>query len=461
MAPKAQPQSAPQPSVGATFQLAWPLAINLMMLQVVIILDTYLVSLLGETSLAAMGLASAVATLLLGALSAISHATQILVARAKGSANTVGLKSTFWCAIFIGLAVASLGVSLVWLFAEGIIRPLAHSAHIADQALQYLYYFCWVVIFEAVSQSITCYFNGTGRTKLPFYSHILQAPINIGLSIVLIFGLMGMPEMGLSGAAIGSAVAALIRMLFLAACVYRFDKAQIETPGWEHTTPLNSTKQHLIFALPIAAAFFGHAASNTVCTFLYAQMSINDFAAMTLIMPWVQAAGMLMIAWAQSTGIFVGQLLGQQVPNATLNSFLFQSWRAAIATAGLVALIYLSASLAFGWIYRDLNPVTLAALWSFLPALLIMPFLKISNSMCVQTIRAGGDSVSVMNIHLASQWAYRVPLTALLVLYLNWSVTWVFTLLLIEEVLKFPFFHLRLYHGKWRTMLAQSNTTSR
>jgi len=62
-----------------------------------------------------------------------------------------------------------------------------------------------------------------------------------------------------------------------------------------------------------------------------------------------------------------------------------------------------------------------------------------------------------MNIFLGSQWLVRVPLTALFVLCLDmsvtWSVTWVFVLLLLEELVKFPVFHPWRRTGVWKRRL--------
>ena len=91
---------------------------------------------------------------------------------------------------------------------------------------------------------------------------------------------------------------------------------------------------------------------------------------------------------------------------------------------------------------------------SFLPVLLVLPFPKGSNAMCGHTLRAGGDTFYVMNIFITAQWLFRVPLTALFVLSLGLSVTWVFALFLAEEIFKFPLFHLRFLKGEWKRGLA-------
>jgi len=119
-----------------------------------------------------------------------------------------------------------------------------------------------------------------------------------------------------------------------------------------------------------------------------------------------------------------------------------------------VSLAYLVICLASTRIYAGLEAETTAALPSFLPVLLVLPFPKGSNAICGQTLRAGGDTLYVMNIFVAAQWLVRIPLTALFILHLDLSVTWVFALFLVEELVKFPLFHMRLYKGEWKRGLA-------
>ena len=133
-----------------------------------------------------------------------------------------------------------------------------------------------------------------------------------------------------------------------------------------------------------------------------------------------------------------------------LDEFLSRSWRIAILAAGVSAAIFLCVTLLSERLYPDLRPDTRAALQSFLPILLLLPFPKGSNAICGNTLRAAGETIYVMNVFVWSQWLFRVPATACLVLWLDVPVAWVFSILLIEEIVKFPAFHLRLFKGAWK-----------
>lgn len=444
------PLHAASPSTKAVFKLAWPLTLKAIMLHGIVVIDAYLVSALGEEALAAMGLAASIAGLLLGTIMSFSTATQIRVAQAFGSEEPIALKTGLYCGVIINLVACLLGLVLMWLGAGHVISAFAHTPEIAQLAMSYLKVFALVILIEAVGQCLTGHFNGCGQTKVPFYSYLIAVPANVILSVVLIYGLYGFPELGLVGAAAGSVLASALRLLYLGFRMYQHNGFYLDVAGWMRGTLAHSTKRHLIFALPIAATFVSSTFANSAAMLLYAKLSVNEFAAMTLIMPWVQVAGTFGITWAQATGIIVAQLLGRKSESDILDEFLGRAWRAAFVTAGLVALTYVVISLSSPWIYKDLQLETIAILMSFLPVLVLLPFPKISNAICGNTLRAGGDTLYVMYIFVGSQWLFRLPLTAVMVLYWELSAVWVFSLLLMEELVKFPPFHLRLYKGKWK-----------
>jgi len=203
-----------------------------------------------------------------------------------------------------------------------------------------------------------------------------------------------------------------------------------------------SAEEHTAF---ISATF-----ATQVCALIYARLSLNEFAALTLIAPWIMVTGTIGMQWAQATGIIVAQLLGQEHDDAMLDRFLASAWRGAFIAAGAVAVLLAAVCLTANLLYADLNIETRALLLGFLPILLVLPFPKGSNAICGNTLRASGDTVYVMHIFVWAQWLFRVPVTAIAVLYFDLGAVWVLSIQLWEELLKFPAFHRRLFKGDWK-----------
>ncbi|SLN52077.1 multidrug efflux protein [Pseudoruegeria aquimaris] len=426
------------------------MTLRAMMLHGIVVIDAYLVSALGEAALAAMGLASAIAGLLLGAQAAFANAGQILVAQAFGSGRALAQQTVFRTNLLISAGVCLLGLTIVSLVAGPVLRASGQSEAIQGAAQTYLTIFALVVIAEALGQSLSAHFTGCGRTRIPFYSYLLTLPVNVAVSYALIHGIGPLPALGLAGAAWGSAVAALLRAGYLAAFALGDLRRWPRGAGYEGGSLRRALTRNLAFSSPVAATFFSAQASASVCMLIYARYDLYQFAALTLILPWIHVAGTFGMSWAQATGVTVAQLLGQGIRGERLSAFLRVAFRGAMIAACLVATAYGVIVLSAGWIYGDLQPQTRAALLSFLPVLLLLPWPKNSNAICGNSLRAGGETVYVMALFLWSQWLFKVPLTALVVLVLQWPAGWALAILLGEELVKFAPFHLRLKRGRWR-----------
>ncbi len=444
----------PAVDVGPTYRdvlaLAWPMTLKAIILYGTVVIDAYLVSALGESALAAMGLAAAIAGVVLSAILAFANAMQIRTAQAFGTRDLVFLKSVLASGLVVSTSIGCLGLLVVVLGGGSLLSALAPSAEVAGLAKEYLAIFSLVILAESVGQCVSSFFNGCGRTRIPLYSFCLSLPINVAASLVLIHGHLGLPAFGVAGAAMGSAIAAFVQVGFLIVRVRQINGHLRHVAGWRQVNFLSTLKRHVFFALPIAATFFSAGLAMHVCTFIYAKLSINEFAALTIITPWIMVAGTIGMQWTQATGIIVAQLLGQNQQESVMDRFLSSAWRGSFVASGIVAVIYASVCLSANALYVDLSAETRAVLMGFLPILFILPFPKGSNAICGNTLRASGDTIYVMYIFLSSQWLFRVPATALAVIYFDVSAFWVLTLLVWEELLKFPIFHRRLLTGNWK-----------
>ena len=441
------------PNMKKVFGLAWPIGMNAVLLQLILVIDTVLITPLGEASLAAMGIAASIAGIILGLLFAFSNGTQLIIAQAFGAKNAITMSKGFRSGRVVNGVIATVGIILIFTLAKYLIYSIADSDKIAGMAYDYLRTFSMVTIGVAISQNITVYFNATGNSRIPFYANIIEIPVNVVVSLVLIYGFLGLPEMGLVGAAIGSAVAISSRTLFLLSF---YAKKQAEKGVTKENRPDKLTfadvKYHLQYATPIAGTFVSAVIVGSICMMIYAKLGVNQFAALTLIGPWVKVCAHLSTAWAQASSIIVGQLLGNK-SWGLIDGFISKSWKVSFYIGVIISLGYVSIFYLFKTIYPELQQETVDTLWQFVPILFIIGFIRTSNTFCGNVLRAGGDAKHVFKIHACTQWFVILPLSALFVLYWELSAVWVFALTLLEETIKSIPFHIRMLGGKWKRSL--------
>ena len=438
------------PHAGTVLRLAWPMALKAVLLHGAIVIDGWLVSSLGEVQLASLGLAAAIAGFPLGAILAFSHAMQIKTAQTFGQNDKQAQKSVLLSGLFISVSIGALLIVITMLADTPVLTLLSPDPIITTFALNYLSVFFLFIFGESIGQCLSSYFNGCGRTKIPLYSFCLSVPVNIVSSIILIHGYFGLPAYGVVGAAMGSVLGVVVQLIFLIVMLYHNDKQLLKFPFVSNFSFRLTTIQQFMFSLPIATTFMSATFSGRVAELIYAKMTLNEFAAMTIVMPWIMVAGTISMQWSQATGIIVAQLLGQRASPETLARFLSKAWRGVFVAALLVACLYSLLCLGSPYIYSSLSTETTTILVSFLPILFFLPFIRSTNAICGNTLRASGDTIYVMNLFLCSQWLFRLPLIALAIFYFELPAFWVLSILLLEEMVKFVPFHKRLYSGKWQ-----------
>ena len=176
------------PFVKKNASIAWPIALNGLLMQSMLMVDTLIVAPLGEVSLAGMGIASTLIAFILGIQFALSNGTQLVVGRAFGAKSQYALSMAFYAGLAINVISAFVFFMGLATFSEGLIAWLTQDQKLAEQALIYLSISQYMVLVTASTQVCTAFFNGTGQSNIPLKGYLFELPINAVISYLLVFG---------------------------------------------------------------------------------------------------------------------------------------------------------------------------------------------------------------------------------------------------------------------------------
>lgn len=427
--------------IRSNLSLAWPLALNALLMQSMLMIDTLLVSPLGEIPLAAMGIATTIIAFILGIQMALANGSQLVMSRAVGSGNQLALAQSVWAGMAINLAIGVFFWLLLVLFEAPLIALLTADVSLQGEISAYLSVSKYVVILNAITQVFIALFNGLGKTKIPFKGYLLELPINAILSYVCIYGVWGMPEYGVVGAAIGSLVAISVRFIYLALVVKSLENVDLKLTV-TLTRFITNLKKHFIEIFPVAANVTILAIGVSVYQLLYSQLSINAYVAITLVLPWMRAGGQFITAWAHSSAISISQAIGsKQLDSLAAN--VKSSITLAIVISGFTVIFFAILSLFIADIYPNMTDETYQALSVIAPIYILLPIVRGYNTVHGHVLRAMGQTTAVFKINFTGQWLISIPLCALLILYFDVSIFWAFAIQPFEELIKaYPFRYL-------------------
>jgi putative MATE family efflux protein len=221
-----QPSHAPNAGVDRTifrrlFDLALPI-VGLNVLSVITLaVDTAMCGRLvdAEEALTALGFASQLVFLLLVAMLGLTVGTVAFIARAWGAQQTDRINHVLQQSIMLTYIV-SLGVAIVGNLGAGVAMEwLGANAAVRDLGVGYLRPLFGLTVFFYLNMLFAAALRAVGNTILPFMIALVSNVVNIVLNYGLILGRLGLPALGVRGAAWGTvashALAVVLMVLLL------------------------------------------------------------------------------------------------------------------------------------------------------------------------------------------------------------------------------------------------------
>ncbi len=196
--------------ISRTLQIAWPAVLESFFVAFVGIVDSMMVSRLGEYAVASVGLTTQPKFIGLAVFIAINVAVSALVARRRGEDDRQGAGRILLTALLLVLVLGILVSVLCVLFADPIIRLAGSESDTHDSATAYFKIIMGCVMFNIVSLVINAAQRGSGNTKIALRTNLTSNIVNVCFNFLLIEGRLCFPKLGVQGAAIATVIGTMV-----------------------------------------------------------------------------------------------------------------------------------------------------------------------------------------------------------------------------------------------------------
>ena len=424
------------------FTLAWPLALNALLMQSMLVIDIYLVSPLGEISLAAMGIATTLIAFFLGLQFAIGNGLQLIIGRAFGAKDKHRLTQVLINGLLINFTSTLFFIASLVIWSDNFVNVLTSDPSLAKYVHEYLSIAQYILLVNSITQTLIVFLNGQGNTRIPFRIYLIELPFNAVVSYFLIFGVadFAFNGIGLPGAAFGSLAAIILRFCIL--LNYILKHSTLIKPKISKQLNQNDIISQVKEILPIATNYVVLSVGITVYQLLFSQLELSSYVAVTIVFPWLRIATQFIVAWAQANSITITQAIGRK-KTSHIQLIISNCIQLGFVMALVLAFLLYFLSLSLESMNPDVEPQVLLALASIAPLYIAIPIIRTFNTIAGNSLRAMGKSVEVLKIHTITQWFIALPVCAIFILYLELPLFWAFALIPMEELLKvLPFFLL-------------------
>lgn len=195
-------------------KISLPILLSLLAQNIIQVIDTAFLGRVGEVELGASALAGIIYIAIYTIGFGFSMGSQILIGRRNGEKNYNQIGEIVIQGILFLLIPAIL---LIFAFKMGfteLLLGIFKSDNVSGAVGDYLDWRVYGFVFAFTNSSFRAFYIGIARTKVLMLSSIVMAIVNVILDYALIFGHFGMPEMGISGAALASVIAEASATLF-------------------------------------------------------------------------------------------------------------------------------------------------------------------------------------------------------------------------------------------------------
>lgn len=296
-------------------QLAWPAVLQGLLLTSLQVVDTYLVSLLSDEALAAVGTSVQLIFVLLVVLIALEVGGSVLVAQAVGAKDRERASATAKQTILIGLVLAIILGTLGYALRGPMLGVFGLEPEVERLALEY-----WSIIALSLP-AITFVFilsgilRGTGDTRTPMLATGLAAIVNAIVAYVLIFGVGPFPELGVQGAALGTTFGWTSEVLLMAIMLQRGDRP-LSLSGRHDWFPTGLTIRSIgKIGGPTAAEEMSFSLGFAMLTFVVAVLGTAELAAHRIVFNALNISFMPGLGLALAATALVGQAVGARDPD--------------------------------------------------------------------------------------------------------------------------------------------------
>ena len=438
-------------------KFALPIALQSLVMSSLNMVAVMMIGQLGETSVAAVGLANQVWFLLSLVVFGVVSGAAMFVAQLWGKRDIPNIRRVVGLTVKLGLVAALVFWGLAMFFPQAVLRLYTEDAAVIALGEQYLRLFSWSYAFFAVTSAYAFALRSTGNVRLPLVISTGALVFNILLAYALIFGVrtLSLPALGINGAALAGLAARVLEFAAMLFFVYR-DRSSPVAASLRDLVELDFKFMGSVLrpVLPVIINEFLWSMGVTTYSAIYAHIGTGAIAAINIVATIDQLAFVVFIGVGNATAILVGNLIGQGDKEKAFR-YAGRSLSLQIVGGALMgALVYAFA----GGIFRvyKVSPEVIADSIRILTVLALGMWVRAGNHVIVIGIlRSGGDTRFSLVLDGLIIWIVGVPFTAVGAFLLHLPVHLVYALTLGEEATKFFVGLGRYFSRKWMHDLTQ------
>lgn len=432
--------------------LALPIMLQQGLSSLLFLIDNVMVGRLGETQIAAVGVANQLTFLMQIFGFGINNGASIFAAQFWGRKDVASIRKVEGIALTISIIVGVVFTAL-GLFAGGFVANIfSKDPLVIAEAVDYLKIASLGYLFQLIAQAVGVMLRACGDPVLPMKATLAGVLTNGVFNYIFIFGKLGLPAMGVRGAAIATTIASVVNAALLLAVSYKRKNPVAASLKELFSFDKKLLKEFFRVSLPV---FFNEALWSlgiTMYTVLYGILGTQTQAAMQIYNTVDRLGFVMMAGLGSACGVLVGNCIGEGnvERGKTYAKRMLVLTPLAVFCVGL--LLHLALPL-FMLLFRVSDQVREMALGVMRVYCSVLWIYSLNYTIVIGILRAGGDTGYASIADLTGLWCVSLPLAYLTGLVFHWPLWAMFLSTVAGDTVKVFIGMRRVRSDKWVNVL--------
>ncbi|GII98949.1 putative MATE family efflux protein [Sediminihabitans luteus] len=360
------------------------------------------------------------------------------------------LRQTVWLGWAASAVFGLVAFVAFFAFGEQVIGTSTSSPVVIERGAEFLKIVSFTFLLFPYTSSLAAGLRVMHQPTISMIYALVGVGLNVALNAVLIFGLLGAPAMGITGAAIGTLVSAVVEtgLLWLHLRVRRhvlaaFPRAELRA--------VRRPEVGLLLRLSVPAALNSTLWALGVFVFyaIVGGASVESVTALAVLSPVESLSLAFTLGLANAAAVLVGGTLGARRPDDAYAQALGLI-RVGVLVGAVTALVVWALKVPVLALFPGLSPASLDLTGTLYTLMAVSFVLKsVSMVMVLGVLRAGGEARFCLLLDVFAQWVVLLPLAAVLRFVVGVDPVWLYCLLLVEEAVRIAIAGRRIRSRKW------------
>lgn len=353
----------------------------------------------------------------------------IFTAQFYGKKDTEGVQFTFRLKLYVGAGALAVFLLLFLTKGKDLISLFLHPGQEnldLEATLQYGQSYLHVILLQtfpfALCQVYASTLRQTGETVLPMKAGIVAVFVNLLFNYILIFGRLGVPALGVVGAAAATVLARCVECAIVVIWTHRHRQSQAYIIGVYRSlrVPKKLVKQVVVLSFPLLLNEVLWACGMAVLNQCYSVRGLEVVSAFNISTTITDLFFCAFLAMGDTVSIMVGHQLGAgRLEQAVDEDTKLIAFSTALSVAVAVVMAFLAPLIP--QIYNTTDMVKELAGRLLIVSAVMMPLNAFTNA-CYFTLRSGGKTVITFVFDCLFLWVLNIPLAYVLSRYSSLGV---------------------------------------